>query len=344
MNILVTGNNGYIGTILCKKLLEKGYKVIGLDNNYFEGCDLYEFSLPIKKQIIKDLRDVDIDDLKGIDAVIHLGGLSNDPLGKINPELTYEINYKATMKLAKLAKKNGIERFLFSSSCSIYGVAYGNVALTEEAPPNPITAYAISKVKSEQGLSSLADKFFSPVFLRNGTAYGVSPKIRLDLVVNNLVCWAYTTGKINIMSDGSPWRPIIHVEDISIAFIAALEAPRDIVHNEVFNVGQNTENYRIRDIAEIVKKIVPNSEVKYTSGHGSDSRTYKVNFDKIKEKLKGFNPKWNLEKGAIELYEAFKKHNLTYEEFQSHRYIRLDHILYLIDNNKLDNNLSWINK
>ena len=341
MNILVTGNNGYLGPVLCKRLIDKGYSVTGLDSNYFHGCDYYNFSLPVK-QIIKDLRNIGKNDLRGIDAVVHLGGISNDPLGALNPELTFGINHKASVKLAKLAKDAGVGRFLFSSSCSMYGVAAGNIALTEDAPLNPVTAYAMSKANVERDISKLADNNFSPVFLRNGTAYGVSPRLRVDLVLNNLVACAYTTGKIKIMSDGSPWRPLVHVEDISAAFIALLEAPRDIIHNQAFNIGQNSENYRVKEIAETVKKIVPNSEIEYAGKPDLDSRTYKVNFDKIKNKLINFQPKWNLEKGAVELYNAFKKQNLSYEEFQGHKYIRLKHIAHLIDNHKLDNNFFWI--
>ena len=340
MHILVTGHNGYIGPVLCKRLVEEGYRVIGLDSNYFKGCDFYGFKVPIK-QIAKDLRKVDGGDLKGIDAVIHLGGLSNDPLGEINAKLTYEINHQASVRLAKLAKKNGVQRFLFSSSCSLYGVAGGDMALTEEAPLNPVTAYAISKVKVEQDLSLLADQNFSPIFFRNSTAYGVSPRLRIDLVLNNLMGWAFTTGKIKIMSDGSPWRPMAHVEDISAAFLAGLKAPLNLVHNQAFNVGRNSENYKIRDIAETVKKTVRHSRVEYTGEHGSDSRTYRVNFDKIKT-LKDFKPRWTLAKGAQELYEAFKKNHLNFEEFQGHKFIRIKHINYLIDNHKLSKKFFWI--
>ncbi len=341
-HVLVTGHNGYIGPILCQRLIEEGFRVTGLDSNYFKGCDFYGFKLPIK-QVNKDLRKVTGTDLKGVEAVIHLGGLSNDPLGEINPKLTYEINHQASVRLAKLAKKNGVQRFLFSSSCSMYGVADGDMALTEEAPLNPVTAYAVSKVKVEQDLSLLADHNFSPVFLRNSTAYGVSPNLRTDLVLNNLMGWAFTTGKIKIMSDGSPWRPMAHLEDISGAFIAVLKAPLALVHNQAFNVGQNSENYRIRDIAETVKKIVPHSQVEYTGEHGSDSRTYRVNFDKIKT-LKDFKPRWTLAKGAAELYRAFKKSHLNFDEFQGHKFIRIKHINYLIDNHKLNKKFFWVKR
>ena len=282
MNVLITGNGGYIGSLMAEKLVESGYNVTGLDTLYYKDCNFYESNCEIK-QIVKDVREISKDDLKGIDAVIHLAALSNDPTGALNPNLTDEINHLASVNIAKCAKAMDIERFLFSSSCSMYGIAQSNEMLTEESPFNPVTAYARSKVETEIDISKMATNSFAPVFLRNGTAYGIAPRLRMDLVLNNLVGWAFTTGKVNIMSDGTPWRPIIHIEDITNAFIAALEAPLDVVNNQAFNVGKNSENYQIKDMAEMVKKIVPDSEISYSNEGESDSRTYKVDFSKIEK-------------------------------------------------------------
>ncbi|MBI4333150.1 MAG: SDR family oxidoreductase [Chloroflexi bacterium] len=340
MNVLVTGNKGYIGSKLARLLLQRGYKVTGLDTNYYRGCEFEKFGYRLAKQINRDVREVTKEDLKDIDAVIHLAALSNDPLCDFDAELTYEINFRATVKLARLAKEKGIRRFIYASSCSLYGIA-GEDAVMEDSPLAPVTAYAISKVKSEEALSPMADKDFSPVFLRAATAYGIAPMLRCDLVVNNLVGWAVTTGKIRIMSDGTPWRPTVHVEDLGRAYIAALESPIEVVHNQAFNVGQNRENYRIRDMADVVKRIVPGCEVEYTYEHGADSRTYRVSFDKISSKLKGFSPEWDVEKGVRQLYEAFKAHGLTLEEFTGNKYIRLNQLKRLVDQKSVDATLLW---
>jgi len=341
MNILVTGNKGYIGTVLTKILLKKNHKVTGLDVGYYDGCQFSDPDLDIK-QIKKDIREVSEEDLKGIDVIMHLAGLSNDHISIFKPEITYDINFKATVRLAKLAKGLGIKKFIFASSCSVYGIS-GDEPVQEDSPLNPITPYAISKIKAEEALSKIANKDFSPVFLRPSTAYGVSPMLRCDLVVNNLTGWAYTTGKIKIMSDGTPWRPAIHVEDFSEGFLACLEAPIELIHNQAFNLGVNKENYQIKNIGNAIKKNMPHCEIEYTGEHGSDSRTYKVNFDKINTKLKDyFRPTWILEDGVKQLYEAFKYNNLTYEEFIGEKYIRLNRIKNLINKNKLDQNLFWV--
>jgi len=341
MNILVTGNNGYIGSMLTRLLLEKGYQVSGLDTNYYHDCEFNRFHYPQLKQINKDIRTVSKEDLENMDAVIHLAALSNDPLGDFDTKLTDDINHLATVKLASLARESGIKRFIYASSCSMYGIA-GEEAVTEDSPLAPVTEYAISKVKSEKALTKMADDDFSPVFLRASTAYGIAPMLRCDLVVNNLVGWACTTGKIRIMSDGTPWRPTIHVEDLSRAYIACLEAPVKVIHKEAFNVGQNRENYQIRDLADVAKNIVPGCEVEYTYEHGSDSRTYKVSFDKISTRLKGFfNPQWDVEKGMRQLYQAYQAHGLTHEEFTGNKYIRLNQLKSLVQQERLDNNLFW---
>lgn len=341
MNILVTGNNGYIGKVLVKSLIDKEYDVTGYDTNYFIDCEFFNDNLNIK-QITKDIRDVSEKDLYGIDVICHLAALSNDPIGNLNPKLTDDINHKASIKLAKLAIKSDVEKFIYSSSCSLYGIA-DEKASTEESHQNPITAYAKSKVDTEIDLKNLSNEKFSPIFLRNSTAYGLSPMMRFDLVLNNLCGWAFTTGKIKIMSDGTPWRPLVHVEDICKAFIAIIESSNDIVHNQAFNVGQNKENYQIKDIAEVVKKVFPDCDIEYTFEHGSDSRTYNVSFDKI-SKLKNFKPQWNIEKGAKELFNTFEKYDLTIDDFENKKYTRLKQLQFLLDNKKINDDLYWVIK
>jgi nucleoside-diphosphate-sugar epimerase len=337
MKLLVTGHKGYIGTVLVPMLLDLNHEVVGLDSDLFEQCTFGEGILEIP-EIRKDVRDVEPADVEGFDAVLHLAGLSNDPLGNLNPELTYEINHRASVKLAKLAKEAGVPRYIFSSSCSNYG-AGGEDWLTEESAFNPVTPYGTSKVLVEQDVSQLADDNFSPTFLRNATAYGVSPRLRFDLVLNNLVAWAFTTGRVYIKSDGTPWRPIVHIEDISRAFIAALHAPREVVHNQAFNVGRNEDNYRIRELADIVEEIVPNCTVEYAADGGPDKRCYRANCSKILEVLPEFQPQWNARRGAEELYAAYQKIGLTLEEFEGERYKRIAHIQKLIADGSLDANL-----
>lgn len=340
MRVLVTGNSGYIGTALVPMLIESGHDVTGLDTDLYEGCTFGD-EMPVVPSIKKDVRDVDPSDLKGFDAVIHLAGLSNDPLGNINPDLTYEINYAASARLARLAKEAGIKRFLFSSSCSTYGAA-GDQMQTEEADLNPVAPYGHSKVMAEREISALASADFSPTFLRNSTAYGVSPRLRFDIVLNNLVAWAYAAGLVYMKSDGSPWRPIAHIGDISQAFILAMEAPREQVHNQAFNVGSNSENYRIRDLANIVKDTVPGCRIEYAPDAGPDKRNYRVDFTKFTNAFPNFKPKWNARLGAEQLYEAYKKHGLKVEDFEGPKYKRIDHILQLRDQGRLDASLRWI--
>jgi nucleoside-diphosphate-sugar epimerase len=287
------------------------------------------------------LRDVEAKDVEGFDAVMHLAALSNDPLGNLNPNLTYDINHHASVRLAKLAKQVGVPRYIFSSSCSTYGAAEGDQMLTEEAKFNPVTPYGESKVFVEKEVAQLADDNFSPTFLRNATAYGVSPRMRFDIVLNNLVAWAFSTGKVLIKSDGTPWRPIVHIEDISRAFIAVLNAPREVIHNQAFNVGRNDQNYMIREIADIVKQTVPGCEIEYAQDAGPDKRSYRVDFSKIAKMLPEFQPQWDARKGAQELYEAYRKAGLKLDEFEGPKFKRIDHIKLLLHDGLLNESLRW---
>ncbi|MCB0209172.1 MAG: NAD(P)-dependent oxidoreductase [Anaerolineae bacterium] len=339
MRVLVTGHNGYIGTVLVPMLQKAGHEVVGMDNDFFEECTFGTMIDPVPS-IKKDIRDVEARDLEGFEAVLHLAGLSNDPLGDFRPELTDQINHQATVQLGRLAKAAGASRFIFASSCSNYG-ASGNDWLVEESAFNPVTPYGISKVQSEQGLAQLADENFSPTYLRNATAFGVSPRLRFDLVLNNLVAWAYTTGQVYLKSDGSPWRPIVHIEDISRAFLAVLHAPREVIHNEGFNVGRNEDNYRIRDLAMIVKETVPGCDLKMAPDAGPDKRNYRVDCSKIINTLPEFQPQWDARRGAQELYEAYQKVGLTLDEFEGPRYKRITHIKNLVNDGRLDETLRW---
>jgi nucleoside-diphosphate-sugar epimerase len=339
MKVLVTGSNGYIGTTLVPMLMKEGHEVVGLDSDLYERCtftgDIKE--IPILK---KDVRKIKKEELEGFDAIIHLAGLSNDPLGDYRPELTEEINEKASIRLAELAKEVGVKRFLFASSCSNYGAA-GDNFLNENSSFNPVTPYGISKVKVEVALTKMADEKFSPTFIRASTAYGISPRIRFDLVANNLTAWAFTTGKVFLKSDGTPWRPIVHIEDISRAYIAALHAPRETIHNEAFNVGTTTENYQIKDIAKIVEDVVPGCKIEFAHDAGPDKRCYRVDCNKIACCLHEFKPQWTARRGIEQLYEAFKKTDLTLEEFEGPKYKRIAHIKKLIQDGLLDQDLFW---
>jgi nucleoside-diphosphate-sugar epimerase len=339
--IVVTGFNGFIGSLLVPLLLENDYQVIGIDTNYFDkDCELYPFFHNIKV-INKDIRNITEKDLEGAYAICHLAALSNDPLGEINPKLTDDINHIASVRLAKCAKKAGVEKYIYSSSCSLYGIADGNVALDENADFNPVTPYAKSKVYSERDILPEGNDEFSVTFLRNTTAYGISPKLRLDLVVNNLVGWAFTTKQIKILSDGSPWRPLIHAEDIARSFLAVIEAPKKTVNKQAFNVGITEENYQINDISYLINEVMPECDVIITGEHGSDSRSYRVSFEKIKNTLPRFKPKYNLKMGIEEIIEAYKKYQMDTEKFNGRYFVRLKQLNYLIKNNKINGDLFW---
>jgi nucleoside-diphosphate-sugar epimerase len=320
-------------------LIKAGHEVVGLDSDLYRYCTYGEDLVEIE-HIQKDIRDIESSDVIGFDAILHLAGLSNDMLGDLNPKLTFEINHAASVKLAKIAKHVGVKRFIFSSSCSTYGAA-GDRMLDENAAFNPVTPYAVSKVLVERDLKKLASSDFSPTFLRNSTAYGVSPRIRFDVVINNLIAWAYTTGKIHLKSDGTPWRPVVHIEDISRAFIAVLHSPREIIHNQAYNVGKNSENYQISELAEFVKMTVPGCSVEFDVNAGPDKRCYRVDFSKYEKQFPGYELQWDARMGTQKIYTSYQKYGLGKEEYEGPKYKRIEHIKYLLRTGQLDMTLRW---
>jgi len=328
MKVLVTGNKGYIGSVLVQCLLDKSYDVVGYDTDYYKNSYLYPFN-PDIQQIIKDTRVCSIDDFKSVDAVIHLAALSNDPLGELNPNLTLDINYGATIRIATMAKEAGVKRFIYGSSQSMYGISNTDKELEEDnSEKNPLTAYAKTKWDAEQKLNTLCDDNFIVTSFRPSTVFGASPKLRTDIVYNNLVACAYTTGKIEIKSDGTPWRPVVHVKDVSNAFISGLEAPASLIQGQGFNVGIRNGNYTVRDLAEAAQRAVPGSELTFTNEHGTDARTYRVSFNKILTILKDYyKPLWDV--------------NFKEKDFRGSKTVRLESINYLLSKDELDNNLFW---
>jgi len=343
--VLVTGYQGFIGALLVPMLVEAGYGVVGTDTDFFaKECEFFKPAFDDIQTFHKDIRKIEKADLKDIDYICHLAALSNDPMGELDAELTYAINYEASVNLAKLAKEAGVKRFIYSSSCSLYGMAGGGRSLREDDALDPVTAYAKSKVLTEQALKPMSGPDFAVTFLRNATAYGVSSKLRVDLVVNNLAAWAVTTGQIKIMSDGTPWRPLVHAEDIARACIAVIEAPLASIEGQAFNIGLNTENYQIKDIANIVAEVVPGCQVIMTGEHGGDTRTYKVDFSKVERELPGFKPRWRLKAAVQDIVASYRKNAMTADQFQGKAFVRLKQLRYLMETKSVNSKLFWENE
>lgn len=341
MKVLVTGHKGYIGTVMVPMLMGAGHEVLGIDSDLYRASTYGPAPKAPDRELIKDVRDIEASDLEGIEAVVHLAALSNDMLGDLNQEWTWAINYRASVRLAELARECGAGRFVFASSCSMYGASGGDAPLDETAEFHPVTAYAQSKVLVEQEVSAMASDTFSPVFMRNATAYGLSPRIRFDVVINNLTAWAYTTGQVRMKSDGSPWRPVVHIADISRAVLAVLSAPRDAIHNKAFNIGADSENYRIRDLAGMVRDVVPGCELGFAEGAGPDLRDYRVTFQRFAQAFPAHVPQWTAHDGVLELYQGYKRIGLDRDDYEGPRYKRIAQLQERLASGDLDENLRW---
>jgi nucleoside-diphosphate-sugar epimerase len=339
MKVLVTGTEGYLGSVLGPSLLADGHEVIGVDAGYYMSGWLYPVGAARPLTLVRDVRDVTLHDLESVEAVVHLAELSNDPLGQLAPDLTFDINHRGSVRLAELAKAAGVGRFVYMSSCSVYGVA-ADADVDETSPTNPQTAYAECKTLVERDVGAMADDSFSPTFLRNATAFGASPRMRFDIVLNNLAGFAWTTGEIRMISDGTPWRPLVHARDIAKAVRCCLDAPQDVVHNQIFNVGDSSQNYRVREIAETVANVFPGCKLTFGDS-GGDNRSYRVSFDKINEQLPGFACEWDAAAGARELHDVFARISLTEEQFESRDYTRLKQLEYLRATGQVDDTLRW---
>jgi nucleoside-diphosphate-sugar epimerase len=341
MRVLVTGHHGYIGSVLAPVLEDAGHDIVGLDAFYYRGCD-FGIDAELRSTSARDVRDVRAADLEGFDAIVHLAALSNDPVGDLEPSWTSSINCDATITLAQAAREAGVRRFVFSSSCALYGSGGGDAKLDENAPLRPLTAYAESKVAAERALRELASDGFSPVSMRNATVYGASPRLRLDTVLNNLVAWAHTTGAIRLQSDGGSWRPLVHVRDVARATLALLDAPDEVVSGEAFNIGSAAQNYRIRELAKIVHDRLPECGITFAGGASSDPRSYRVDFTKFESAFPDCRLEWTAERGADELVRAYEGAGLTLDDFQGHRFIRLGQLKRLLDAQALDDDLRWV--
>jgi len=341
MRVLVTGHKGYIGTVMVPMLQKAGHEVLGLDSDLYRNSTYGEAPSRVP-ELLKDIRDVEKSDLWGVEAIVHLAGLSNDLLGDLDPELTYKINHEASVRLAAMAREMGISRFIFASSCSNYGAADDGLQ-DESAALHPVTAYATSKVLVERDVGQMANDHFSPVFMRNSTAYGVSPRMRFDLVLNNLVAWGFTTGQVLLKSDGTPWRPLVHIEDISRAVLAALAAPPEVIHNQAFNVGINTENFQMRQLAEIVRDTVPHCEIRFANGAEPDKRNYRVNFNKYARAFPNHQLRWDVRRGARQIYESYQKFGLQKDAYEGPKFKRIAQIKQLLAAGRLDDTLRWRN-
>jgi nucleoside-diphosphate-sugar epimerase len=339
MKVLVTGTEGYLGCLFGSLLLEHGYDVTAVDTGFYKIGWLYNGTNATVKTFTKDIRHITLEDVQGMDAIVHMAELSNDPTGQLAPHITYEINHKGSVRLAELAKQAGVSRFVYMSSCSVYGVATeGDV--TEESPVNPQTAYAECKAMVERDVTTMADDSFSPTFMRNATAFGASPRMRFDIVLNNLAGLAWTTKEIKMISDGTPWRPLVHALDIAKALLCVLEAPRDIIHNQIFNVGDSANNYRVREIAEIVAEAFPGCTLSF-GDQGADNRSYRVSFEKINTQLPGFKCDWDARRGAKQLYDIFSQIDMTQEVFEHQGFTRLKQLEYLIRTQQIDKDFFW---
>jgi nucleoside-diphosphate-sugar epimerase len=339
MKIFLTGCDGYLGSLLGPELLRKGYDVTGVDTGFYREATLYRAGERVPLTITKDIRQIGLEDLRGVEAVVHLAELSNDPVGQLAPKITHAINHEGSVRLAQIAKQAGVKRFVYTSSCSVYGVS-DREFVDEESPVNPQTAYAVCKTLVERDVKGLADDQFSPTFLRNATAYGASPRMRFDIVLNNLAGLAWTTGEIKMLSDGTPWRPLVHGLDIARAIIGVLEAPREAVHNQVFNVGDTNHNYRVREIAQMVGEAFPGCRVTF-GPPSADNRSYRVSFEKIRKHLPAFKCAWDARSGAQQLHSLFKRIDMKTEVFQHRAFTRLKQIEYLIRTQQIDEHLFW---
>lgn len=341
MRVMVTGHDGYIGTVLVPLFQAAGHTVVGVDSGLFSGCTLVADGHRADEELRLDVRDLRPEHLEGVDGVVHLAGISNDPVGDLNPSTTYDVNHLATLHVAEVAKAAGVQRFAFSSSCSTYG-AHGDEPIDETASFQPVTPYGESKVRAEQDLTLLADDDFSPTFLRNATAFGVSPRLRGDLVVNNLTGYAVTTGEVLIKSDGRPWRPLVHIEDIARAFLAVVEAPRDLVHLKAYNVGMNSENYRVSEVADIVASVVPGARVTYSPDASPDTRNYRVDCSLIQAELPAFQPRWTVRAGVEQLYATYLQAGLRLEDLTGPRLQRIKHLLELQEQGRVDDDMRLV--